>query len=116
RPTGTTLVGVGGREEGWRDRQAGEGSGRPAGGEEAPPRGAGEGETPLIARDDAILVTEAFARSRGLRVGDRLEVLAGPRRVPLVVRGLMVPESRSFLARTVAVMDLAAAQPLLGRL
>ncbi len=80
--------------------------------------------TPFIAQDDAVLVTRAFAEGRGLRVGDRIDVLAGMRRVSLRIRGLLVPaqaegerggSSSGFLERTVVVMDLAAAQPLFDR-
>ncbi|HEY8369364.1 MAG TPA: FtsX-like permease family protein, partial [Thermodesulfobacteriota bacterium] len=85
----------------------------------------GDGEDGgFLGEDDALLVTQRFAEGRGLRVGDRLEVLAGSRRVSLRIRGLLVPaeaegerggSASGFLERTVAVMDLAAAQPLLDR-
>jgi putative ABC transport system permease protein len=75
-------------------------------------------EAPLITQDDAVLVTREFARGRGLGVGDGFDVLAGVRRVRLTVRGLLAQSAQSegFLERTVAVMDLAAAQPLVDRL
>lgn len=78
----------------------------------------------FLGEDDAILVTRRFAEGRGLRVGDRFDVLAGMRRVSLRIRGLLVPAQQAgerggaasgFLERTVVVMDLAAAQPLLDR-
>ncbi|HEU5320807.1 MAG TPA: ABC transporter permease, partial [Methylomirabilota bacterium] len=79
----------------------------------------------FLGEDDAILVTRELAERRGLRVGDRIDVLAGVRRVSLRIRGLLVPAraegerggaSSGFLERTVVVMDLAAAQPLLDRI
>ncbi len=78
----------------------------------------------FLGEDDALLVTRRFAQGRGLRVGDRIEVLADARHVSLRIRGLLVPaetegqhggSSGGFLERTVVVMDIAAAQPLLGR-
>jgi len=64
---------------------------------------------------DTLFIGGRLAADRGLRVGDRLELLAGTRKVALIVRGII--ESERGLASVwdhLALMDIAAAQSVFG--
>lgn len=71
----------------------------------------------LLTEADAILLTERYARTAGLAVGDRIRLVtpAGPR--GFTVRGLLAEwgPARGLEGR-VAVLDIAAAQVAFGRL
>jgi putative ABC transport system permease protein len=69
-----------------------------------------------LADPRSILLTSRFARERRLTLGDTLAVAAPKGVVEVTIRGLMAPEgfARAF-AGELAVMDLPAAQLLLGK-
>jgi putative ABC transport system permease protein len=70
----------------------------------------------FLAQPDSVVVTRAFATARGLGLGDAIPVMAptGARR--LTVRGLLDPSGIARVYGTsLAVMDVFAAQRLLGR-
>ncbi len=71
----------------------------------------------LLTDSDAILLTERYARTHGLQPGDTIRLLTPTGARGFVVRGLL---GDTGLARTmdgqVAVMDIAAAQVVLGKL
>lgn len=71
----------------------------------------------LLLDTDAVILTERFAKAHGLDVGDSLDVTADDRVATLRVRALLTSDgpAAAFDGR-VAVMDIAAAQVLLGRL
>lgn len=64
----------------------------------------------------SVLLTEEYARRRGIGVGDRVS-FASPQGIrPLHVRGLLRPEGlATVFGGNLAVMDLPAAQRLLGK-
>jgi putative ABC transport system permease protein len=63
-----------------------------------------------------VALTPAFAQERGLAVGDTLAVSSGSRRVRLRIGALVDFQRYAPLAsRTLAVMDIAQVQSLLGR-
>jgi putative ABC transport system permease protein len=71
----------------------------------------------LLLDADAIIVTRRFADRRGLKVGDRFEVTAGDRIQRLTVHGLLEGAGPAqALGGSIALMDIATAQTLLGRL
>jgi putative ABC transport system permease protein len=70
----------------------------------------------LLARQDSIMVTRAFASRHGLALGDHVTLVVpdGPRQ--FTVRGLLEPEGLvGAFGGNVAVMDLYAAQPIFAR-
>ncbi len=65
---------------------------------------------------DAILVAASFASARGLAVGSRLQVSTPTGNRALTIRGLLEPRGlAAALGGQLAVMDLGAAQRLLGK-
>ncbi len=70
----------------------------------------------LLAHQDSIMVTRAFADRHRLALGDRVELVVPDGRRAFTVRGLLEPEGlvRAF-GGNVAVMDLYAAQPIFAR-
>jgi putative ABC transport system permease protein len=65
----------------------------------------------------SVVLTEKFARRHGIAVGSRIEITAGDVAQPFVVRGLLRDEGPArLLDGSLALMDIAAAQVLLGRL
>jgi putative ABC transport system permease protein len=76
---------------------------------------AGTGFDQVLGDPDAVLVSQALARS-GLRPGDRLTGLVDGRAVELRVAGLLPdPAGRPPVQRNLLVMDLPAAQRLFQR-
>ncbi|BDC52457.1 permease [Bryobacterales bacterium F-183] len=70
----------------------------------------------FLAQPDSLLVTRIFANAYGLKIGDKLPMatMAGPR--DFVVRGIMQSGGlASAFGGNLAVMDIYAAQKLLGR-
>ena len=71
----------------------------------------------LLTDSRAVVLTEELARRQGLVVGSVVELVAGGRRVELVVRGLLGREGPAEVAGgAFALMDIAAAQWALGML
>ncbi len=65
---------------------------------------------------NAILVTESFAAARGLAVGKTLAVSTPTGNHELTIRGLLAPRGLALaLGERLAVMDLFAAQRVLGK-
>lgn len=71
----------------------------------------------LLTDPGAALLGAATARDLGLAPGDRLEVLTGTTRRAVLVAGVLAPRDEAARAglRDLLVMDVAAAQELLGR-
>jgi len=71
----------------------------------------------LLTDPGSILLTDRFARARGLTLGSRLPLLIGDRRREFVVRGLLLDEGPArALQGNFALMDIAAAQLAFNRL
>ena len=71
----------------------------------------------LLTDPSLILLTEKFARARGLTLGARLPLIIGDRRREFVVRGLLLDEGPArALQGNFALMDIAAAQLAFNRL
>lgn len=64
-----------------------------------------------------ILLSEVFARGRGIKVGDAITLLTGTARRPFTVRGLLEPKGPArALEGHLALMDIAAAQIAFDRI
>ncbi len=81
-------------------------------------------EAPLVTGDDleafltepgTALVSEEFAREAAVETGDRLRVLAGGQETTLRVIGRYSPGMLGEAARDTALVDIATAQEVLGR-
>ena len=71
----------------------------------------------LLLDPDAVILTERFARERGLAVGQRLRVAAGDGVLELTIRGLLEDEGPArVLDGRFALMDIAAAQLAVDRI
>ena len=71
----------------------------------------------LLTDPKAVVLTDEFARRHQLEVGRPVVMLAGDRRLELVVRGVLGREGPAeLLDGNFALMDIAAAQWALGRL
>ena len=71
----------------------------------------------LLTDPRSVVLTGAFADRHRLELGGEVELLAGARAVPLVVRGLLGDEGPGRVSDgNFALMDIAAAQWVLGRL
>lgn len=70
----------------------------------------------LLTEPNAVVVTEGFARRRGLSAGDRLPVLVNDRARDLVIRGILADEGIArAMGGDLALMDIASAQDLFDR-
>ncbi|HVM31662.1 MAG TPA: FtsX-like permease family protein [bacterium] len=70
-----------------------------------------------LPRPDAIFLTQKFADENGIKAGQAAGFLVGDRRVQLYVAGLLADEGAGrALDGSLAVMDLATAQKLFGKL
>lgn len=72
----------------------------------------GEGAALAVLQPDALFLSPAAQAELGVAPGDRLDVVAGARVVSLQVAGAVPGAGRG---RALAVMDIAAAQQLFGR-
>ena len=71
----------------------------------------------LLLGQDSVVLTQQVADAHGLEVGDRMSVMVDDRMETLTVRALLAADGvAAALDGRVAVMDIAAAQLLLGRL
>lgn len=71
----------------------------------------------LVVDPNAVVVTERFARRKGLSIGDRIALAFGSNRKDLVIRGLLLDEGPArTLDGNFAIMDIAAAQWAFGRM
>ena len=71
----------------------------------------------LLTDSRAVVITAAFADRYGLEVGSELDLIAGTRASALVVRGVLGDEGPARVSDgNFALMDIAAAQWVLGRL
>ncbi|HSO76174.1 MAG TPA: FtsX-like permease family protein [Blastocatellia bacterium] len=71
----------------------------------------------LLTDPNSILLTEKFARARGLTLGAGFPLIIGDRRREFVVRGLLLDEGPArALQGNFALMDIAAAQLAFNRL
>jgi putative ABC transport system permease protein len=71
----------------------------------------------LLSDPSAILLTEKFARRRGVTLGARFPLIIGDRRREFIVRGLLRDEGPArALQGNFALMDIAAAQLAFNRL
>src|SRR5450759_2639955 len=72
--------------------------------------------TDVITRPDAVLVSGPLASRLGLKVGDALAVMVGPRRQALRVAGIFTSPAGLYpLDGAVLLMDIGPAQELLDR-
>ena len=72
--------------------------------------------TDVLTRPDAVLVSRPLASRLGLKVGDALAVMVGPRRQALRVAGIFTSRSGLYpLDGAVLLMDIGPAQELLDR-
>ena len=72
--------------------------------------------TDVLTRPDAVLVSGPLASRLGLKVGDALPVMVGPRRQALRVAGIFTSRSGLYpLDGAVLLMDIGPAQELLDR-
>lgn len=72
--------------------------------------------TEMLTRPDAVLVSGPLASRLGLKLGDDLPVMVGPRRCALRVAGIFTSRSGLYpLDGAVLLMDIGPAQELLGR-
>ena len=72
--------------------------------------------TDFLTRPDAVLVSRPLASRLGLKVGDALPVMVGPRRPTLRVAGIFTSRSGLYpLDGAVLLMDIGPAQELLDR-
>jgi len=72
--------------------------------------------TEVLTRPDAVLVSRPLAARLGLRVGETLPVMVGPRRPTLRVAGIFTSRSGLYpLDGAVLLMDIGPAQELLDR-
>ena len=72
--------------------------------------------TDVLTRPDAVLVSGPLASRLGLKVGDALAVMVGPRRQALRVAGIFTSRSGLYpLDGAVLLMDIGPAQELLDR-
>ncbi|MBU4357050.1 MAG: ABC transporter permease [Proteobacteria bacterium] len=72
--------------------------------------------TEVLTRPDAVLVSGPLASRLGLKVGDALGVMVGPRRQALRVAGIFTSRSGLYpLDGAVLLMDIGPAQELLDR-
>jgi putative ABC transport system permease protein len=72
--------------------------------------------TEVLTRPDAVLVSRPLASRLGLKVGDALPVIVGPRRPTLRVAGIFTSRSGLYpLDGAVLLMDIGPAQELLDR-
>ncbi len=70
----------------------------------------------MLTRPDAVLVSRPLASRLGLKVGDALAVMVGPRRRALRVAGIFTSRSGLYpLDGAVLLMDIGPAQELLDR-
>jgi putative ABC transport system permease protein len=70
----------------------------------------------VLTRPDAVLVSGPLASRLGLKVGDALAVMVGPRRCALRVAGIFTARSGLYpLDGAVVLMDIGPAQELLDR-
>jgi putative ABC transport system permease protein len=70
----------------------------------------------LLADPDSIILTETFAKKRGLSVGSLIALTMGDRRRQFTVRGLLADEGPArALQGNFALMDIAAAQLAFNR-
>ncbi len=70
----------------------------------------------LLTRPDSIILTEKFARRRGLALGQQLPLIIGDTKRWFTVRGLLLDEGPArALDGRFALMDIAAAQVAFGR-
>jgi putative ABC transport system permease protein len=70
----------------------------------------------FLSRPDSVVVTRAFAAARGLGLGSSLPVIVPTGRRTLTIRGLLEPQGAGRVyGSSLAVMDIFAAQRLLGR-
>ena len=71
----------------------------------------------LLTDPQAVVLTSAFGARHGIQLDHRVELVAGDRVVPLVVRGLLGDQGPAQVRDgSFALMDIAAAQVALGRL
>ena len=71
----------------------------------------------LLTDPQAVVLTDEFARRHGVEVGSTIEMLVADRWRPLVIKGVLGREGPSELVDgNFALMDIAAAQWVLGRL
>ena len=71
----------------------------------------------LLIETDAAIVTEAFARRRGLSIGGRLDLAIGDTIVPFVVRGILRNDGPArVMDGNFVLLDIAAAQLAFNRL
>jgi len=71
----------------------------------------------LLIESDAAIVTEAFARRRGLSIGGRLDLAIGDTIVPFVVRGILRNDGPARVVDgNFVLLDIAAAQLAFNRL
>jgi putative ABC transport system permease protein len=70
----------------------------------------------FLAQPDSIILSSDFARNNGLRVGDRIPLGTGGGDRRFTIRGVMQPSGlASAFGGNLAVMDIYAAQKMLGR-
>jgi putative ABC transport system permease protein len=70
----------------------------------------------LLVEPDAIVLTRRFADRHDLKTGDAFEVVAGDRVHRLRIRGLLeAAGAAQALGGSIAIMDIASAQALLGQ-
>ena len=78
--------------------------------------GGGAGNLEFLLRPNAIIITTKIARSLGIGVGDSLRLIAAGRRLTFGVVGVIEPEgTASALGGSFAMLDIASAQEIFGR-
>jgi putative ABC transport system permease protein len=71
----------------------------------------------FLIEPDAIALSGTFARRHGLKIGDRLEIVSGSRRLAFTVRALLeLTGPARALEGNIALVDIATAQEALNRL
>tara|TARA_B100001123_G_scaffold382233_1_gene453241 strand:+ start:1786 stop:4362 length:2577 start_codon:yes stop_codon:yes gene_type:complete len=71
----------------------------------------------LLTDPQAVILTKSFARRHQIDIGDQVFVLAGDRRVELIVKGLLGDEGPAkVLDGNFGLMDIAAAQAALDKI
>ncbi|MBX7244019.1 MAG: ABC transporter permease [Candidatus Sumerlaeaceae bacterium] len=81
----------------------------------SPVRGETGNANDFLVSADKILISQPFADRHGLKAGDKLEALAGAKRAALTVAGLFRPDVEHGGGEALAVMDIASAQELFGK-
>ncbi|HET9870773.1 MAG TPA: FtsX-like permease family protein, partial [bacterium] len=70
----------------------------------------------VLPNPDVVFLTQKFADRNGLKAGERADFLVGDKKVQLLVAGLLADEGAGrALDGSLALMDLAAAQALFGK-